>query len=31
MTVAVAGSDLDAKLTEVAHQYDELQADLAKR
>ena len=30
MTVAVAGSDLDAKLTEVAHQYDELQADLAK-
>jgi peptide chain release factor 1 len=30
MTVAVAGSDLDAKLNEVANQYDDLQAELAR-
>ena len=30
MTIAVAGSDLDAKLSEVAQQYDELQAELSR-
>jgi peptide chain release factor 1 len=30
MTVAAAGSDLDAKLTEVAHQYDDLQVELSR-